>query len=216
MSDIFSPSQGRDIFPIKIYEADYPNFEMIKDRILDAIVPKFDLKTPAYGNDYIFGDGTPMIIRSNHDLHKDPNLKEVVDFIEFHGREYWKQSELTSKKDPYILQLWANCIPPGGFTPAHNHNPVPLAGAFYINAEPDMGNLYLENPLEMVVGKQPKDFLEKPYLNSETITVKPGKLIMFPGWLRHHTRSNRTKENRYVFGFNIGCWQKFMPKPTDL
>jgi uncharacterized protein (TIGR02466 family) len=110
--------------------------------------------------------------------------------------------------------MWANDIPPGGFTPAHNHNPVPVGGAFYINATPDKGNLYLEDPLEMVHGKAPRDYMHKPYLYTETITVKPGKLIMFPGWMRHHTRSNMTQENRYVLGFNIGAWLNFMPKPT--
>ena len=209
---MFEPGLARDVFPTKIYEAEFPNFEEIQDRILNAIKPYFD--NPAPGNEYIAGDGTAMIVRTNNDLHKDPALKEVVDFIEFHGREYWKQSELTTRVDPYILQLWANSIPPGGFTPAHNHNPVPIGGAFYINAVPQMGNLYLENPMEMVIGKQPRDFQYKPYLYTETIEVKPGKLIMFPGWLRHHTRSNMTQENRYVLGYNIGAWQQFMPKPT--
>lgn len=213
MTSIFNLGRSRDIFPTKIYEAEFPNFGNIQKKIIEATLPYFE--KPADGNEYITGNGEAMIVRTGNNLHKDPALREVVDFIEYHGREYWKQSELTSRIDPYVLQLWANCIPPGGFTPAHNHNPVPVAGAFYINAESEMGNLYLENPLEMIVGKQPRDYLHKPYLYTETITVKSGNLVMFPGWLRHHTRSNMTKENRYVFGFNIGAWQQFMPKPTD-
>ena len=210
---MFTQGIARDIFPTKIYEAEFPNFEEVQDRIISAVKPYFD--NPAPGNEYVSGDGVAMIIRSHNDLHKDPALREVVDFIEFHAKEFWKQSELTTRVDPYILQLWANSIPPGGFTPAHNHNPVPVGGAFYLNAVPQMGNLYLENPMEMVIGKQPRDFQYKPYLYTETIEVKPGKLIMFPGWLRHHTRSNMTQDNRYVLGYNIGAWQQFMPKPTD-
>jgi uncharacterized protein (TIGR02466 family) len=210
---MFNAGTARDVFPTKIYEAEFPNFDQVQDQILEAVIPYFN--KPAEGNEYVTGNGQAMIIRTGNDLHKDPALKNVVDFIEFHAKEYWKQSELTSRIDPYILQLWANTIPPGGFTPAHNHNPVPMGGAFYINAVPKMGNLYLENPMENVIGKQPRDFQHKPYLYTETINVSPGKLIMFPGWMRHHTRSNMTQENRYVMGFNIGAWQTFMPKPTD-
>ncbi len=214
MAEIFAPGQSKDIFPIKIYEAEFPNFETIRDEIISAMIPHFESKNLADGNDYIFSDGEPMIIRTGNELHKDPAFKSVVDFIEYHGREYWRQSDLTSRVEPYILQLWANRVPPGGFTPAHNHNPVPVAGAFYIDANPEKGNLYLEDPLEMVQGRMPRDFLHKPYLYTETIKVTSGKLVMFPGYLRHHTRSNLSKENRYVFGFNFGYWQHFMPKPT--
>jgi uncharacterized protein (TIGR02466 family) len=209
---MFEPSIAREIFPIKIYEADFPNFESIQERIQTAIMPYFE--SPAGGNEYISADGKPMIIRTGNDLHKDPVFKEITDFIEFHGREYWKQCEYTTRVDPYILQMWANDIPPGGFTPAHNHNPAAIGGAFYINATPDKGNLYLEDPLEMIHGKAPRDYMHKPYLYTETITVNPGKLVIFPGWLRHHTRSNMTQENRYVLGYNMGAWINFTPKPT--
>jgi len=209
---MLEPGVSRDIFPIKIYEAEFPNFEEVRETLQAAIMPYFD--NPALGNEYISGDGAAMIIRTCNDLHKDPAFKEITDFIEFHSREYWRQLAYTTRVDPYILQMWANNIPPGGFTPAHNHNPVPVGGAFYINATPDTGNLYLEDPLEMVHGKAPRDFMHKPYLYTETITVNPGKLIMFPGWMRHHTRSNMTQKNRYVLGFNIGAWLNFMPKPT--
>lgn len=209
---MYPNGQARQIFPTTIYEAEFPNFADIQDRIKAAVQPYF--REPAAGNEYFDGQGNPLIIRSNNELHKDPALKEVADFIEYHAREYWKISELTTRVEPYILQMWANEIPPGGFTPAHNHNPTPIGGAFYIDASPEKGNLYLEDPLEMVLGKQPRDFQHKPYLYTETITVKPGKLVMFPGWLRHHTRSNMSKENRYVVGYNIGAWLQFMPKPT--
>lgn len=210
---MFELGIARDIFPIKIYEVEFPNFESIQESIQAATAPYFS--NPAAGNEYVSGEGAAMIIRTCNDLHKDFAFKEVVEFIEFHSREYWKQLAYTKRVDPYILQMWANDIPPGGFTPAHNHNPVPIGGAFYINATPNKGNLYLEDPLEIVHGKAPRDYMHKPYLYTETITVKPGKLVMFPGWMRHHTRSNMSQENRYVIGFNIGAWLNFMPKPTD-
>ena len=207
---MFKPGKSRDIFPTKIYEAEFPNFEAIQEQILKAVMPYFD--DPAPGNEYISGTGQDMIIRTNNELHKDPALKEIVEFIEFHGKAYWKELEFTTRVEPYIQQMWSNEIPPGGFTPAHNHNPAAIGGAFYLNAVPEMGNLYLEDPNELVQGKMPRDYMFKPYLYTETIKVKPGKLVMFPGWLHHHTRSNMTQENRYVIGYNFGAFIHFLTK----
>jgi uncharacterized protein (TIGR02466 family) len=203
--------QPRDIFPVRIYEAMYEGFDAVQTDVLEAIMPYFD--NPAPGNEYVTREGVDLILRTGNDLHKDPKLKILVDFIEYHLKEYWKACGFTTRVEPYILQLWANELPPGGFTPSHNHNPVMVGGAFYVDANSEKGNLYLEHPLELVEGKMPRDYSYSPLLFTEQIKVEPGKLVMFPGWLRHHTRSNMTQESRYVVGFNAGCWLNFMPKP---
>jgi uncharacterized protein (TIGR02466 family) len=207
---MYSPGTPKNLFPIKIYEAAFEGFEVIQQSLIDASLPYFD--NPAGGNEYFDGQGNPMIIRTNNDLHKDPAFKDVVNFIEFHGREYWKACNYTERVDPYVIHMWANKLPPGGFTPPHNHNPTVIAGAFYLDADPIKGDLYLEDPLNLIHGKMPYDFLHKPYLYTETIKVESGKLVMFPGWMYHHTRSNMSNSNRYVLGFNFGAWINFLPK----
>lgn len=209
---MFKLGNTRGIFSTPIYEAQYPNFESIQEDIIGYLKPHFE--TPADGNEYFGSDGKASIIRTGNSLHQDPNLKEIKDFIEFHLKEYWKNYKLTSRVDPYILQMWANIVPPYGFTPAHNHNPTPIGGAFYVNATSEMGDLYLENPLENIEGKMPRDYAHSPLLMVEKIKVSPGKLILFPGWLRHHTRSNMSTQDRYVIGFNLGAWIDFKPCPV--
>lgn len=209
-----TPGTPRDLFPVKIYEAEFDGFESIQQSMIDAALPYF--KNPALGNEYFDGQGNPLIVRTNNELYKDAAFKPVVDFIEFHGKEYWKACGYTNRVDPYIIHLWANELPPGGFTPPHNHNPSIFAGVFYLDADSVKGNLYLEDPLTFINGKMPYDFLHKPYLYTETISVKPGKLVMFPGWMYHHTRSNRSDTNRYILGFNFGAWIDFRPKPESI
>lgn len=208
---MYTRGQEIEIFPTKIYEAYYDDFEIIQNDLLDIIKPHFE--NIADGNQYFNSDGTPCIIRTGNFLHQDPKLKFIVDFVEFHLKEYWKSYNLTKRVDPYILSMWANNILPNGFTPSHNHNPVPIAGVFYINATSDQGDLFLENPLEIAEGRMPRDYSYNPLLLVEKIKVTPGKLVLFPGWLGHHTRSNMSKENRYVLGFNLGAWLDFKPKP---
>lgn len=206
------PGIVKEIFPTLIYEAEFENFESIRDDIKQKLMPLFN-NNIAQGNNYFDKDGEPIFARTEPNLQAQEELKPITDFINYHAKEYWKACDYTKRIDPYVMQLWANDVPPGGFTPAHNHNPVPIGGVFYVDADEDMGNLFLEDPLEIVKGKMPYDFMYKPYLYTETIKVKPGKLAMFPGWMRHHVRSNMSKENRIVMGFNVGAWMDFKPNP---
>jgi uncharacterized protein (TIGR02466 family) len=202
----------RDIFPVTIYETKFDNFEEIQSEIIEAVRPLFN-NNIASGNQYFDKDGNPIFVRTEPNLQGVEELKPVTDFIEHHAKVYWEALNLTNKIDPYVMQMWANDVPPGGFTPAHTHIPVPVGGVFYVEADPKMGNLYLEDPLETTRGQMPYDHQYRPYLPVEEIKVETGKLVIFPGWLRHHVRSNTSEKNRLIIGFNIGSWRQWLPKP---
>lgn len=205
----------RNIFPTTIYEAIWPDFENIKQKLIDKVVPYFDTNI-APGNDYVDKHGQDIFKRTLPNLHLQAEFSEVVDFIEYHGNEYWKIMKWTVQEKPYVLQLWANEVPPGGFTPSHNHNPVAAGGVFYLDADHLKGNLHLEDPMQMVKGRMPYDWEKRPYLYTEEIPVEQGKLIMFPGWLMHHVRSNRSDTARIVIGFNFGLSWTYKSRPYSL
>lgn len=202
----------RDIFPVTIYETYFENFSEIQQDIIDKLRPLFK-DNIASGNQYYDKDGDPIFVRTDPNLQTREELRPLSDFIEYHAKLYWKELGLSEKIDPYLMQLWANDVPPGGFTPAHTHIPVPLGGVFYVEADEEMGNLFLEDPLETTRGQMPYDHAFRPYLPVEEIKVETGKLVMFPGWLRHHVRSNMSNNNRLIVGFNIGAWRQWLPKP---
>ena len=204
----------RDIFPVTIYETKFDGFESIQSKIIEVLRPLFN-NNIAVGNQYYDKDKNPIFIRTEPNLQGNKDLKPVTDFIEHHAKIYWKTLNLTSKIDPYVMQMWANDVPPGGFTPAHTHVPVPMGGVFYVDADSEMGNLYLEDPLETIRGQMPFDAEQgyRPYIPVEEIKVETGKLVIFPGWLRHHVRSNMSNNNRLIVGFNIGAWRTWLPNP---
>ena len=140
-------------------------------------------------------------------------FKEIVDFIDHHGKIYWNHMNLTSQEEPYTLQLWANDVPPGGFTAAHNHTPIAIGGVFYLDADPNKGNLHLEDPTHFCRERMPYDWQKKPYVFSEEITAEAGKIVMFPGYLMHHVRSNKSTSNRIAFGFNFGLSWQYKARP---
>jgi len=203
----------RDIFPIKIYEDKHDSFtNEYQKSLLEKIMPLFE-ENIADGNDYVDKDGNDIFKRTVPNLHLNPELKDLIDFIEHHGRIYWKELGFTDQQVPYVLQLWANDVPPGGFTPAHNHNPVAVGGAFYLDADTTKGNIFLEDPMMLVKGRLPYNWQKKPYLHTEEIQIEAGKIIMFPGYLMHHVRSNRSKSNRIVIGFNFGLTWEYKSRP---
>jgi uncharacterized protein (TIGR02466 family) len=199
----FESVVSKDIFPIKIYEAEYPNFENIKQQLIDNLKPHFNTLAP--GNEYIDSSGNPLIYRTLPNLEKDSNFKDLIEFVEYHGRQYWKELNFTSRVEPYVLHMWANKIPPGGFTPVHVHTPMPIASALYIHATNEMGTLEIENPIDTIQKLSPRDNNLAPYFQTHSVPVKDGKLVLFPGWIRHYTRSNMTKEDRIIASFNIGA-----------
>lgn len=202
----------RPIFPINIYEAEYPNFHSVKDQLYRAILPYFDDPFENKRRVDRFSDGDIKTLSTKFEVHKDPALKDLVDFIEHHMRVYWKDCGYTDKIDPYITVMWALLTSKGGFTAPHNHNPWPIGGSFYINADTQSGDLYLENPLEILLGKQPVE-IDGPTTYTERIPVSPGKLVLFPGWIRHHSLTNTLQDKRMVLGFVGGC--HFISKQKD-
>lgn len=192
-----------DIFPMRIYEVEYPDFHKIKQQLLEDLEPHF--KTLAPGNQYVDELGRPQIYRTMPNLEKDSKFKDLIEFVEYHGRIYWKECNLTTRVEPYVLHMWANKIPPGGFTPVHVHTPMPVASALYIHASDEMGVLEIENPIDTIEKMMPRDNNLAPYYHTHRVNVYDGKLVLFPGWVRHFTRSNMTNENRVIASFNIGA-----------
>lgn len=211
-----------DLFPHTIYEVDYPEFDKIQSALLNYINTNYEaeLMTGYNGHDHPIKLGSLTRIYDAKeskaipgaapaaDIQQidDDNLKAVFDWITYHGKEYWNTLNFSKHLDPYILQLWATSVTNGGFVSSHNHNPVPVSGVFYVKAEPKLGNLYLENPLDLVIGKSiyHNDNRTPTRFNHEVEAIS-GKLVLFPGWMKHFTKPNPTGELRMSMAVNFGC-----------
>lgn len=210
---MYKEGKTRDLFPTVVYEAEWENFAEVKQDIITALQPHFK-DNIAEGNEYVDKEGKPIFKRTTPTLQLLPEFHDIARFVDYHGKRYWEKLGYTNQQDPYVLQLWANEVPPGGFTPTHNHNPVAIGGVLYVDADPKMGNLHLENPNHLVEGRMPFNWQKKPYLHSEAMQVHDGKIIMFPGYLMHHVRSNMSGSNRIVIGFNFGLSWEYKSKET--
>ena len=203
-----------DLFAHTIYETEFVGYENIQAPLIDYITSNFNSEfvNEYSGHDHPLRAGAVTKIYDKFTYSEegktidDPNLKLVFDWITEHGKEYWKILNLSQHLNPYILQLWATAVKQGGFIASHNHNPIPVAGVFYLKAEPRLGNLFLENPLDLVLGKSPNhsDQHTPTRFNYEVEAIS-GKLVLFPGWMKHFTRPNPTDDLRMSMAVNFGC-----------
>lgn len=198
-----------DLFAHTVYETEFPGYADVQDELINYINSNFNNEhsNEYNGHNHPIRNGaiTPIYKQQDGPI-TDPTLKSLFDFITFHGKEYWNVLNLSKKLDPYILQLWATAVKQGGFVASHNHNPVPISGVFYLKAEPRLGNLFLENPLDLVLGKSSyHSETQTPTRFNHEIEAVSGKLVLFPGWMKHFTNPNPTDEIRMSMAVNFGC-----------
>jgi len=201
----------KDIFPIKIYETEFPEYEKIQASLTKEITDIFDADLDLYANHRLFNnayslEGTEQ--GQHRDLHKILKHQEVIEFIRHHVKEYWKGLGYTRFHQPDIVHMWSNLTPKGGNIIQHNHSPFEIAGSFYVDASPEQGCLALVDPNELIRGRLPyyenEESKQGRYYFDHIVEPKPGKLVLFPGWLYHKTQKNTVDRPRIVIGLNAG------------
>jgi uncharacterized protein (TIGR02466 family) len=203
----------KDIFAIKIYEVEFPNYETIQQELLADVLSKFDVNRDQYaGHRLMRGDVALTLSGSKphqfRHLHRYLKNQEIVAFINKHLKIYWDGLGYNKTITPDIVHMWANLTRKGGNIIHHNHNPFILSGVFYVNATPDMGKLALIDPNEVILGRMPfyteDETFQGKYFFDHLVEPTPGKLVLFPGWMYHKTQPNPTDEERVILGINSG------------
>lgn len=101
--------------------------------------------------------------------------------------------------------MWTTIYPQGGFVPEHIHSCFSVSGVYYVKAEPDCGEIVFKDPAwvakTMNIWGGNETF---PHGNTSfVVDPKPGMMILFPSWLPHSTKSNKSGEDRIIVSFNL-------------
>lgn len=194
---------SQSLFPIKIYRDFYPNTEYLKNNLFPKLQNSF--AEAEEDNVLYMKGGTLCSYNVGRRLHIEypEETKDVVNFVAERAKEYWKECNYYEGLTPYVMQMWANTTPKGGWIHSHLHSSMPFTAVVYIDASPDQGNLFLENPLDMLLMSQPIG-PNVPYPMGDEIEINTGDLVMFPGWMKHSVKPNTTDRPRLMLGFNIG------------
>lgn len=205
----------KDIFPIQIYEVDFPNYDLIKDDLLSDIMALFNENLELYSKHRLFNQSYSLEGTEEgmyRDLHTRLKYPELMSWIQEQVINYWRAMQYSRFVTPEIVHMWSNLTPKGGNIIQHNHSPFEIAGSFYVDASPDKGCLVLVDPNELIRGRLPyydsQESKQGRFFFDHKVEPHPGKLVLFPGWLYHKTQKNPTDDPRVVIGLNAGLMYK--------
>lgn len=202
------------LFPTLVYRNFYQDFEEIETKLFPRLDPLFE-ETKSKNNIFM-KQGTLCSYHTYPDLHTRfiEETEPIIDFVEQCAKEYWEQCGYFQSLTPFVYQMWANKTPKDGYIDSHLHGNMPFTAVLYVRAEENQGNLFLENPLDTLLMTQPIG-PNVPYPMGEEITVRSGDLVMFPGYLKHSVRPNKSDKERLILAFNIASKGQYWAAQWD-
>jgi uncharacterized protein (TIGR02466 family) len=207
-----------NLFPIKVYKTKYDKAAEFKETIFNKL--DYAWAPADKDNQYFMRDGTLCTYNIEADIsRKFP--EETRDFVEFAtnaAKDYWKELNYFPGLEPYIIDMWANTTPKGGWVESHLHLSTPLTATLYVDASPEQGNVIFEHPSDALLASQPIDY-QKRYQFEHEEQVHTGDFLIFPGYLKHRVKRNTSDRTRLIIGVSFGCkgyyWQgNWVDQPT--
>ena len=108
-----------------------------------------------------------------------------------------------------ITSMWAIINNKGAFNEKHHHGNSALSAAYYVKAEQNAGNIVFFDPRQANVFHHPVS-KEVNNINAQvqSVTPKPGTLVLFPSYLEHKVNPNLSNGERMVISFNVSLIRK--------
>jgi uncharacterized protein (TIGR02466 family) len=184
-------------FPTPIYIKDIPNVVQLNQYLEQKILQwsqqdKGVSKTNAGG----WHSTTDMNLKEEYNVL----TKELFAMQE----EIFKKEFLTQK--PVLGNMWANINYPGNSNRPHLHPNALFSGVYWIKAPVNSGNLMLYDPRPGVHTTMPnhKEGKLPPELWREVhYQPRAGTIVMFPAWMWHEVKSNKSNDTRISVSFNF-------------
>ena len=208
-SDI--PSDQRGIikgqlgFSTIFYFQDIVDYETKNDQwkkdILDASIQEGVMKSNIFGWQSDFVKHDHMSVEFLSILH---NLHDVM--------------HLDKDYAPVIDTMWFNVNSKGSYNKTHTHPGCQLSFVYYVQCPEKCGMISFEDPREQAwavqlpfaknpdkgwQGDRPDEYAQEIYWQSA-----PGRIIIFPSWLRHSVEPNQSDELRISVSGNISFRNK--------
>ena len=119
-------------------------------------------------------------------------------------QEIFKKEFLTQK--PVLGNMWANINYPGNANRPHLHPNSLFSGVYWVKAPEKSGSLMLYEPRPGVQCTMPnrKEGELPPELWREVhYAPRAGTVVMFPAWLWHEVKPNKSNDIRISVSFNF-------------
>jgi uncharacterized protein (TIGR02466 family) len=109
--------------------------------------------------------------------------------------------------------MWFNINPKHGYQARHHHAGFLLAGTYYVNVPKSMvgGSIEFTNPNAFAYYKN-QEMSQRWLLNNYySFMPETGDMLIWPGYLDHEIKTNKTDELRMTVSFCID-WEEPCPQ----
>jgi uncharacterized protein (TIGR02466 family) len=155
------------------------------------------------------------IWQTQHDLHMLDEFRQLCGFIDTAAKGVLDFLEVEYGSFQ-ITGCWANISPRGSPHAPHSHPNNFLSGVYYVRAPRGANTISFHDPRPAINIIAPAIKQRNPYNSSEaSLTVKEGRLILFPAWFKHSVPYSEGEEERVSISFNImfSSFAETMSKP---
>ncbi|HEY6980895.1 TIGR02466 family protein [Reyranella sp.] len=135
------------------------------------------------------------------DLHTRPAFADFVKLVETAARGVARFLQV-DQHPMTITGCWANINPPGAYHPTHNHPNNYLSGVYYVAVPESGSHIVFQDPRPSMIMPRPRQFTRLT-ANAADAESKPGRLLIFPAWLRHSVPANDGQTERISVSFNL-------------
>ena len=183
------------LYPTPVYSSVVDDYQVVNyhiDKIIDKV--HFNMKEKWGATHYLSTD-----FSSKSNVIKEFGLHKLRKEIDNHLMKYC--SELNFGMRNYRLESWLSKFEKGNYAHVHAHGEADISGGYYYKTNGMDGDFFFESPNPFL--ETTRCFTMSSLSHRWVYKPHPGKILLFPGWLKHGVTTNTTDNSRISLAFNI-------------
>lgn len=186
-------------FPILIFKEKFHSFNALHLEAAKEILER----TVHRGNSHLEkGDAYSSISNQFNAPHQHPCFSEFFHWLINRAEHViFDHYHLSNKYNYHVGNSWINLHRFDGQTLEHNHGLSPISCVAYLSIPTDSGYIEFKDPHYHLRSLHEQD--DRYYKSWFSVTVEPGDVLFFPGWMSHRTQPNKSVEDRWILSANI-------------
>jgi len=141
--------------------------------------------------------------QTDHNLHLEPAFAPVITAVAKLAKGGLQQMAV-KYEDIVITSMWANVNPPGAKHSVHSHPNNFLSGVYYVQCDAKANVIRFFDPRPQSEVMMPPSTQRNVYnANMVEVETKPGRLVLFPAWLKHDVPTNLSDRERISVSFDM-------------
>ena len=136
------------------------------------------------------------------DLHKKKEFKKFAELVISTSKEILDELKY-DVEDIVITDMWATVLKSAEHHPAHTHSNNFLSGTYYLHSDQGASIMFRDPrpAADVILPRLKETIIENSSLLS--YASKQNRAIIFPSWLPHWVKQNKSKNKRISIAWNI-------------